>query len=239
MTTVPQIKACIFDVFGTVVDWRNSIARQAAELAKAKGVELDPIAFADAWRARYQPQMETVRSGRRAWTILDVLHRESLVAILPQFGLEGRLSEAEIDEFNRAWWRLDPWPDVVSGLTRLKKKIIIGPQSNGNIAIMVNMAKRAGLPWDVILGSEVVGYYKPAPQAYTVACRILALPPEQVMMCAAHNNDLAAAQKQGLSTGFVPRPTEKGPDQKTDLKADGNWTVVAKDFNDLAQQLGA
>ena len=238
MTTAPQIKACIFDVFGTVVDWRNSVARQAGELAKSKGVELDPIAFADAWRARYQPQMETVRSGKRAWTILDVLHRESLVAILPQFGLEGKLSEAEIDEFNRAWWRLDPWPDVVSGLTRLKKKCIIGPQSNGNIAIMVNLAKYAGLPWDVILGSEVVGYYKPAPQAYTVACRILALPPEQVMMVAAHNNDLAAAQKQGLSTGFVARPTEKGPNQKTDLKADGDWTVVAKDFNDLAQQLG-
>lgn len=239
MAAFPNIRACVFDVFGTVVDWRNSVARQAAELAKAKGVELDPIAFAVAWRARYQPQMETVRSGKRAWTILDVLHRESLVALLPQFGLEGKLSEAEIDEFNRAWHRLDPWPDAVSGLTRLKKKFIIGTHSNGNIALMVNMAKRAGLPWDVILGAEVVRNYKPVPQSYTDAAKALGLPPEQVMMVAAHNNDLAAAQKQGLSTGFVPRPTEKGPDQKTDLKPDGNWTVVATDFNDLAGQLGA
>lgn len=239
MAAVPNIKACVFDVFGTVVDWRNGVARHAAAVAMRKGVELDPIAFADAWRGRYQPQMETVRSGKRPWTILDVLHRESLVALLPQFGLEGKLSEAEIDDFNRAWHDLSPWPDVVSGLTRLKKKFIIGPQSNGNIAIMVNLAKNQGLPWDVILGAEVVRNYKPMPQSYIDCCRVLALPPEQVMMVAAHNYDLAAAQKQGLSTGFVPRPTEKGPDQKTDLKADGNWTVVAKDFNDLAQQLGA
>ncbi len=235
----PNIKALIYDVFGTVVDWRNSIARQAAELARTKGVSLDPIAFADAWRGRYQPQMETVRSGKRAWTILDVLHRESLVALLPEFGLQGKLSEAEIDEFNRAWHRLDPWPDVVSGLTRLKQKFIIGTHSNGNIAIMVNLAKYAGLPWDVILGSEVVRNYKPVPQSYTDACRTLALPPDQVMMVAAHNNDLAAAQKQGLSTGFVPRPTEKGPNQKTDLTADGKWDIVARDFGDLADQLGA
>jgi 2-haloacid dehalogenase len=235
---IPDVKALIFDVFGTVVDWRNSVARQAAELGRAKGVALDPIAFADAWRARYQPQMETVRSGKRPWTILDVLHRESLVALLPEFGLEGKLSEAEIDTFNRAWHRLDPWPDAVSGLTRLKRKFIIGPQSNGNIALMVNLAKHSGLPWDVILGAEVVRNYKPVPQAYTDACRILDLPPAQVMMVAAHNNDLAAAQKQGLSTGFVARPTEKGPEQKTDLTATGNWDIVARDFNELADRLG-
>ena len=238
MAQTPDVKALVFDVFGTVVDWRNSVARQAAALAKAKGVTLDPIAFADAWRGRYQPQMETVRSGKRPWTILDVLHRESLVALLPEFGLEGKLSEAEIDEFSRAWWRLDPWADVVSGLTRLKKKFIIGPQSNGNIAIMVNLAKHAGLPWDVILGAEVVRNYKPVPQSYSDCCRILALPPQQVMMVAAHNNDLAAAQKQGLSTAFVARPTEKGRDQKTDLTATGNWDIVARDFNELADRLG-
>lgn len=238
MAQTPDVKALVFDVFGTVVDWRNSVARQAAELAKAKGATFDPIAFADAWRGRYQPQMETVRSGKRPWTILDVLHRESLVALLPEFGLEGKLSEAEIDAFNRAWWRLAPWPDVVSGLTRLKRKFIIGPQSNGNIALMVNLAKHAGLPWDVILGAEVVRNYKPVPQSYTDAARILALPPGQVMMVAAHNNDLAAAQKQGLSTAFVARPTEKGPDQKTDLTATGNWDIVARDFNELADRLG-
>lgn len=238
MAIVPNVKALIYDVFGTVVDWRTSIARQAAELAQVKGVQLDPIAFAEAWRGRYQPQLETVRSGKRPWTILDVLHRESLLALLPEFGLEGKLSEAEIDEFNRAWHRLDPWPDVVAGLTRLKRKFIIGPQSNGNIALMVNLAKRAGLPWDVILGAEVVRNYKPVPQSYTDAAKILALPPEQVMMVAAHNNDLAAAQKQGLSTAFVARPTEKGPSQTTDLKAEGSWTIVARDFGDLADQLG-
>ncbi len=239
MAPAPDIKALVFDVFGTVVDWRTSVARQAAVLAKAKGVDLDPVAFAEAWRGRYQPQLETVRSGKRAWTILDVLHRESLVALLPEFGLQGKLSEPEIDDFNRAWHRLDPWPDAVSGLTRLKRKFIIGPQSNGNIAIMVNMAKRAGLPWDVILGAEVVRNYKPVPQSYTDAARILDLPPAQVMMVAAHNNDLAAAQKQGLSTAFVPRPTEKGPGQTTDLTATGSWDIVARDFNDLADQLGA
>jgi 2-haloacid dehalogenase len=239
VAAAPDVKALIFDVFGTVVDWRNSIARQAADLARAKGVTLDPIAFADAWRGRYQPQMETVRSGKRAWTILDVLHRESLVALLPEFGLQGKLSEVEIDEFNRAWHRLDPWPEVVAGLTRLKRKFIIGTHSNGNIAIMVNMAKRAGLPWDCVLGAEVVRNYKPVPQSYTDACRVLALPPDRVMMVAAHNKDLAAAQEQGLRTGFVPRPTEKGPGQKTDLTADGKWDIVARDFGDLADQLNA
>jgi 2-haloacid dehalogenase len=167
----PEIKALVFDVFGTVVDWRTSVARHAEALAKAKGVTLDPIAFAEAWRGRYQPQLETVRSGQRPWTILDVLHRESLVALLPQFGLEGKLSEAEIDSFNKAWHDLTPWPDVVAGLIRLKKKFIIGPQSNGNIAIMVNLAKKQGLPWDVILGAEVVRNYKPVPQSYTDCCR--------------------------------------------------------------------
>lgn len=238
MAAPTNIKALIFDVFGTCVDWRSGVARETAAVAKRLGLALDPLAFADAWRARYQPQMETVRSGKRAWTILDVLHRESLVALLPEVGLAGKLSEAEIDDFNRAWHRLDPWPDTVAGLTRLKRKFIIAPQSNGNIALMVNMAKRAGIPWDCILGAEVVRNYKPVPQAYTDAVRVLGLTPPEVMMVAAHNNDLAAAQKQGLSTGFVPRPTEKGPEQKTDLSATGNWDIVASDFNDLADRLG-
>lgn len=238
MAALPQIKALIFDVFGTCVDWRSCVAREAEAAARGVGVSLEGTAFADAWRARYQPQMETVRSGRRPWTILDVLHRESLLALLPEFGLAGKLSEAQIDDLNRAWHRLDPWPDVVNGLTRLKRKFIIGPQSNGNLALMVNMAKRAGLPWDCILGAEVVRNYKPVPQAYTDAVRMLGLQPPEVMMVAAHNDDLGAAQKQGLSTGFVPRPTEKGPAQKTDLAASGNWDIVARDFVDLADRLG-
>lgn len=238
MAASTDIKALIFDVFGTCVDWRSGVAREAEAVARRKGVNLDPLAFADAWRARYQPQMETVRSGKRSWTILDVLHRESLLALLPEFGLAGQLSEAEIEHLNRAWHRLDPWPDVIDGLTRLKRRFIIAPQSNGNIALMVNMAKRAGLPWDCILGAEVVRNYKPVPQAYTDAVRMLGLTPPEVMMVAAHNDDLAAAQKQGLGTGFVPRPNEKGPGQKSDLTATGKWDIVARDFNDLADQLG-
>lgn len=238
MPDMRAVKALIFDVFGTCVDWRSGIAREAEAVARRAGVDLDPSTFADAWRARYQPQMETVRSGKRSWTILDVLHRESLLALLPEFGLEGRLSEAEIDDFNRAWHRLDPWPDTVPGLTRLKTRYIIAPQSNGNIALMVNMAKRAGIPWDCILGAEVVRNYKPVPQAYTDAARMLGLSPPEVMMVAAHNDDLAAAQKQGLATGFVPRPGEKGPGQKTDLTPAGNWDIVARDFIDLAARLG-
>jgi 2-haloacid dehalogenase len=233
-----DVKALIFDVFGTCVDWRSGVARDAAAVARAKAVSLDPLAFADAWRAKYQPSMETVRSGKRPWTILDVLHRESLDALLPGFGLAGKLSEAEIDDLNRAWHRLDPWPDTVAGLTRLKRKYIIAPHSNGNLALLVNMAKRAGIPWDCILGAEVVRNYKPVPASYQDAVRTLGLKPANVMMVAAHNNDLRAAQQQGLRTGFVPRPTEHGPGQKTDLAPDGSWDVVARDFNDLAGQLG-
>lgn len=238
MAELGRVKALIFDVFGTCVDWRTSVAREVEAVGRRKGVDVDGPAFADAWRARYQPQMETVRSGQRAWTILDVLHRESLVALLPEFGLAGKLDEAGIDDLNKAWHRLDPWPDVVPGLTRLKTRFIIAPQSNGNIAIMVNMAKRAGLPWDCILGAEVVRNYKPVPKAYTDAVRMLGLEPGEVMMVAAHNDDLAAAQNQGLCTGFVPRPKEKGPGNKTDLAPSGNWDIVARDFLDLADRLG-
>lgn len=233
-----DVRALIFDVFGTCVDWRSGVARDAAAVARAKGVSLDPLAFADAWRAKYQPSMETVRSGKRPWTILDVLHRESLDTQLPGFGLAGKLSEAEVEDLNRAWHRLDPWPDTVAGLTRLKRKYIIAPHSNGNLALLVNMAKRAGIPWDCILGAEVVRNYKPVPASYQDAVRTLGLKPANVMMVAAHNNDLRAAQQQGLRTGFVPRPTEHGPGQKTDLAPDGSWDVVARDFNDLAAQLG-
>jgi 2-haloacid dehalogenase len=234
-----DVRACIFDIFGTTVDWRTSVSRDLAAFAKQKGIGgIDWVGFADEWRAMYQPSMEEVRSGRRPWTILDVLHKESLAALIGRHRIAG-LSEAEIDHMSRAWHRLDPWPDVVEGLARLKRKLIIAPCSNGNIALMVNMAKRAGLPWDCILGAETARAYKPLPEAYLAACRHLGLAPAQVMMVAAHNGDLKAAEAQGLATGFVPRPTEHGPGQKTDLAADSSVVdIPASSFVDLAAKLG-
>jgi 2-haloacid dehalogenase len=182
--------------------------------------------------------MERVRRGEMPWTKLDDLHRMSLDALLAVFRVEG-LTEAEIDDLNRAWHRLDPWPDAVAGLTRLKRRFILATLSNGNVALMVNMARRAGLPWDAILGAEVVRCYKPQPQAYLGTAALLGLAPAQCLMVAAHNGDLAAAQAQGFRTAFVPRPTEHGPGQTTDLKAERGWDVVAADFNDLASKLGA
>jgi 2-haloacid dehalogenase len=237
--TTGDVQALIFDVFGTCVDWRTSVAHEVNSLGKAKGVPIDGAAFADEWRKRYQPSMETVRSGKRPWTILDTLHRESLDALLPGFGLADKLTAAETDHLNRVWHRLSPWPDTVEGLTRLKHKFIIAPHSNGNLGLLVNMAKHSGLPWDAILGAEVVRNYKPVPQSYQDAVKLLGRAPGQVMMVAAHNDDLAAAQAQGLKTAFVARPTEYGPHQAKDFKATGSWDVVAQDFVDLAQRLGA
>ncbi len=232
------IRALLFDVFGTCVDWRTSIIGEIEAVARRKGVTVDAAAFADAWRGNYQPSLEQVRSGRRPWTILDVLHRETLDMLLPRFGL-GMLSEAERADLNRAWHRLDPWPDTVAGLTRLKAKYIITPLSNGNFALLLNMAKRAGLPWDAILSAETSHAYKPLPESYLNAVAMLGLTPDEVMMVAAHNDDLRAAARNGLKTGFVPRPTEYGPGQTTDLVPEEDWTVVACDFVDLAEKLGA
>ncbi len=232
-----EIRALIFDVFGTVVDWRSSIVREGEALAARKGLDVDWVAFADGWRSLYDPAMARIRDGERGFVKLDVLHRENLLEMLDRTGISG-LSEAEIDHLNFAWHRLDPWPDAVAGLTRLKSKFVIATQSNGNIALMVNMAKRAGLPWDAILGAEVVGHYKPVPAAYTEACDRLGLPPEQVMMTAAHNGDLLAARACGLRTAFVSRPTEYGPGQTKDVKAEHDFDFIADDFEDLAGQLG-
>ncbi|MFO1349687.1 MAG: haloacid dehalogenase type II [Gammaproteobacteria bacterium] len=231
------IKALLFDVFGTVVDWRGSIAREMAEFGRAKGITQDWEAFADAWRALYQPAMEKVRSGAAAWIRLDELHRQNLNVLLPRFGLEG-LSAADLDHVNRAWHRLDPWPDAVAGLTRLKSRYIIATLSNGNIALMVNMAKRAGLPWDAILGAEIAQSYKPQPETYLKSVECLGLNPEQCLMVAAHNGDLVAASRCGMRTAFVLRPTEHGPRQTTDLRAEHAFDAVARDFIDLAEQLG-
>jgi len=232
------VKACLFDVFGTVVDWRSSVSRDLAAFAKEKNLPpIDWLEFAMEWRKLYQPSMEEVRSGRRAWTILDVLHRESLDQLVARYGLKA-LSEADLDYMNRAWHRLVPWPDVVQGLTRLKEKYIIAPCSNGNIALMVNLAKHSGLPWDVILGAETSGAYKPRPQAYLKSCEHLGLKPSQVLMVAAHNPDLKAAKAQGLHTAFVPRPNEYGPGQTTDLAADPACVDLAvRDFIELSERL--
>lgn len=232
-----RVKACTFDVFGTVVDWRESIIREGQALGRAKGVSADWAKFADAWRGMYQPAMDRVRKGEIGWVKLDDLHRESLVRLLEEFRITG-LDEAEIDELNRAWHRLDPWPDSVAGLTRLKRKYVLATLSNGNVALMVNMAKRAGLPWDAILGAEVARHYKPQPEAYLTTAALLGLRPEECLMVAAHNGDLAAASAQGLRTAFVARPKEHGPGQTRDLKAEREWDVVATDFVDLASQLG-
>ena len=231
------IKALTFDVFGTVVDWRTSIAREGEALGKARGLDVDWTAFAVAWRKLYQPQMQRVRSGELPWTKLDDLHRMSLDRLIGEFGIRG-LSEAEIDHLNRAWHRLDPWPDAVPGLTRLKTKYILATLSNGNVALMVNMAKRAGLPWDTILGAEPARHYKPDPETYLSTAEYLGLKPEQCLMVAAHNGDLGAASKVGLRTAFVPRPAEHGPGQTRDLAPERAWDVVAADFVDLARQLG-
>ncbi|PFH09711.1 2-haloacid dehalogenase [Collimonas sp. PA-H2] len=235
-----NVRALVFDVFGTVVDWRSGVAREAAPfLARHGASAADPLAFADAWRRRYAPSMEEVRSGRRPFTRLDVLHRENLEAALLEFGIDPyRLPAAELGELNLAWHRLDPWPDSVAGLTRLKAGYIIAPLSNGNVILMIDMAKRAGLPWDAILGAEVAQAYKPMPQAYLRTAEILALQPEQVCLVAAHNGDLAAARKCGLRTAFVARPAEHGPGQTSDLVAEQAWDLVATDFGDLASQLG-
>jgi 2-haloacid dehalogenase len=231
------VKALVFDVFGTVVDWRMSVAREVEALAKRKSVTIDGAAFADAWRAGYAPSMNRVRTGQLPWTPLDGLHRMTLDTLLPKFGLTG-LSETEIADLNRAWHRLTPWPDSVPGLTRLKKQRIIAPLSNGNIALMTDMAKHAGLPWDCILGAELVRHYKPDREVYQSAADFLMLQPGEVMMVAAHLGDLKAAKSVGLRTAFVPRPLEYGPAGKPDLQGDNSVDLTAKDFVDLAARLG-
>jgi 2-haloacid dehalogenase len=231
------VKALVFDVFGTVVDWRTSVARQLARAARRIGIETDGIALADAWRAEYAPAMDRVRKGELPWTTIDVLHRAALDALLPRFDLDA-LDEAARAHLNRAWHRLDPWPDSVAGLRRLRHCHVLATLSNGNVSLLANMAKHARLPWDVILSAELFGHYKPDPEVYDGACRLLDLQPAQVMMVAAHNGDLRAAAARGLRTAFVARPTEYGPAQTTDLAADGPWDVVCASFTELAGALG-
>ncbi len=235
-----DLRALVFDVFGTVVDWRSGVIGEVTEFARRHAqTTVDSAAFADIWRSHYSPSMEEVRSGRRPFTRLDVLHRESLEKTLATFGVSvASLPAQALTELNLAWHRLDPWPDSVPGLIRLKRRYIIAPLSNGNIRLMLDMAKRAGLPWDAILGAEIAQAYKPAPQAYLRTAEILDLRPEQICMVAAHNSDLAAARLCGMRTAFIPRPAEHGPGQTKDLVPEQDWDVVARDMLDLAQKLG-
>jgi 2-haloacid dehalogenase len=239
-STGAEVLAVVFDTFGTVVDWRSGIAREAAPFLARRGIDMAPEAFADAWRQRYQPAMEEVRSGRRPFTRLDTLHRENLEQLLRELGQDlESIPVAELDALNLAWHRLDPWPDSLAGLHRLKARYVIAPLSNGNIALLTNMAKRAGIPWDAILGAEVSRAYKTSPESYTRTAEALGIPPAALMLVAAHNGDLRAARAAGLATGFVPRPAEFGPGQTKDLVAEADWDVVAPDFSALATQLGA
>lgn len=235
---VGDVKALLFDTFGTVVDWRTGIAREVEGFLLRHGLPGDPLRFADAWRARYDPAMAVVRRGERPFVRLDVIHRENLDDVLRAHNLDpAAFDPAEIDALNHAWHRLDPWPDSVAGLTRLRRRYLVAPLSNGNIALLTNMAKRASLPWDCILGAEVVRAFKPQPIAYTGTAEILGLAPAQCMMVAAHNGDLEAAAAAGLRTAFIRRPTEHGPGQTSDLAATGPWDVSVDSITALADVL--
>lgn len=231
------VKAILFDTFGSVVDWRGSLIADLSAWAVGRGITADWAGLVDEWRAAYAPSMDRVRKGELPWTILDHLHRTSLERLVREFGICG-LGEADLEHINRGWHRLTPWPDAVAGLTRLRQRYIIGPLSNGNVALLVNMAKAAGIPWDMVCSTELFGHYKPDPETYLGAARILGLQPGEVMMAAAHNNDLHAARRCGLRTAFWPRPTEYGPRQVRDFVADSNWDIVADDIADMATQLG-
>jgi 2-haloacid dehalogenase len=232
-----DIKVLAFDVFGTVVDWRSSVIAEGEQLGKAKGLQIDWTAFADAWRGIYRPYMDRVQNGEMPWTKLDDLHRQMLEATLKEFN-EDALSNDEKAHLNRVWHRLKPWPDSVPGLQRLKSRFVITTLSNGNISLLTNMAKFAGLPWDCILSAENVRHYKPDASVYLLIPQLFDLKPEQVMMVAAHEHDLQAAQKHGLRTAFVHRPLERGPGKGAAMPPKDRYDFVANDFIDLAEQLG-
>lgn len=238
MSGLSNVKAMVFDVFGTVVDWRTSLINDLTRFGGERGLTADWTRLVDAWRQAYVPSMDAVRKKPESEFLkLDVLHRRSLDTLVNRFGIKG-LSDADLNYINLGWHRLAPWPDSVTGLTRLKLRYVIAPLSNGNVSLLANLAKHAGLPWDVILSAELFRHYKPDAESYLGAVELLSLEPDEVMMVAAHNGDLAAAQNFGLKTAFVPRVTEYGPLQSRDFEAEGKWDVVASDFNDLAQRMG-
>jgi 2-haloacid dehalogenase len=229
------VKALAFDVFGTVVDWRSSIIRELEHFGERHGLQRDWPAFADNWRAGYAPAMDRVRRGDLPWTRIDDLHRMILVELLDG----AAVSDDDVDELNRAWHRLDPWPDSVAGLGRLKEKFTITTLSNGNVSLLTNMAKRAGLPWDCVISAELFHHYKPDREAYLGCADLLGVAPDELMLVAAHPGDLKAARGAGLATAYVDRPLENGPDGKPHHVAPGDFDFVATDFGNLADQLGA
>jgi len=234
-----QVEALVFDVFGTVVDWRGSVIQEGEKLGRAVQSEVDWPRFADAWRKEgYVDAIARIRRGEAPWASADELHRRKLDELLERFGIRG-LAEDEIDRFNRVWHRLTPWPDALPGLTRLKARFVISPLSNGNFALLTNMAKRAGLPWDCIISAELTRKYKPEREVYLSAPALLGLQPAEVMVVAAHLNDLEGARAAGLGTAFVPRPLEHGPDGPRQAEPGPSIDVVAKDFVELAERLGA
>jgi 2-haloacid dehalogenase len=236
-STDRTVRAVLFDTFGTVVDWRSGITAAANQLLRQHGLDTDGAALADAWRAKYQSSMEPIRNGTRDYVTLDVLHRENLLGTLDDSGLSAEFDEREIDALVHTWHELAPWPDSVDGLTAIKAHYIIGPLSNGNTSMLTDVAKHGGLPWDVILGSDVPGAYKPSPAAYLAPAELLDLAPGELMLAAAHNDDLRHARSVGLATAFIARPTEHGPDQTVDLIADDDWDVSTTSVTELARML--
>jgi 2-haloacid dehalogenase len=231
------VKALFFDVFGTLVDWRVSVAREARAILEPRGFALDWLAFADAWRGEYQGAMEEVRAGRMGFCKLDVLHRRNLELIMPRFGLQG-VGEEDRRALNLAWHRLDAWPDVAAGLSRLKRRFALAPVSNGNISLMVDLARRNDFPFDAILGAEIAGDYKPNPRVYLAAAEAFDLPPQACMMVAAHTGDLMAAARLGLRTAHIARPNEHGPGRGEAAPAEP-VDIAARNLADLAEKLGA
>ncbi len=236
-TTLGPVRALVFDTFGTVVDWRGSLIADLTTFGRERGIPADWTLLTDDWRAAYAPSMDRVRRGEQPWTPLDDLHRASLERLLGEMGIVGFTPE-DLHTLTRLWHRLRPWPDSVGGLRRLKTRFLIAPLSNGNFSLMTNLAKSSGLPWDTVFGADLFQHYKPDPETYLGACRLLDLAPRQVMMVAAHQADLRAARSCGLATAFFPRPTEYGPRQDQDQDAEEPWTVVARDLGDLAGLLG-
>jgi 2-haloacid dehalogenase len=224
--------ALLFDTFGTIVDWRTSLIDELTAFGLKRGIHADWTGLVDAWREAYVPSMDKVRQGQRPWTKLDDLHRATLDRLVEKFGITG-LSEAELRHINRGWHRLRPWPDSAPGLTRLKH---IAPLSNGNVSLLLNMARYAGLPWDMIFGSDLFRHFKPDRETYLGACELLDLEPAQVMLCAAHNSDLRMAKSLGLSTAFIARPSEYGPAQCRDFAAEEAWDFIATSVENLADQ---
>src|SRR5262245_33549619 len=233
-----EVRALTCDTYGTIVDWRGSILDELHAFGQARALNLDWETFLSDWKSCYRAGMERVNAGEWAWTTIDTIYRRRLDELLRTYGIGG-VTEQEVEHLNRVWWRLRPWPDSVAGLTRLRTRYIITPLSNASFAGMVHLGRFARLPWDCILTAENAKRYKPAPEVYRLAIELLGLRPSEIMMVAAHNYDLAAARSHGMRTAFVPRPTEYGPAQETDLKPESDWDVVAKDMEDLARVLDA